>query len=130
MTGEHWPGPRSAFLDRLRTVKAHLPKQLLLAKQDLEGVLFKLRSMYPLKIQIVVGGRFHANYMAGALAKAGHQVELITSLTRSRFPELSRSQVKSFILPELVSRGLPNWASKTWGTFAKFGFLALERQDI
>ena len=67
--------------------------------------------MCPLKIEIVVGGRFHANYMASALVKAGHQVELITSLPRSRFSDLSRSQVKSFILPEVLSRG-----------FAKLGF--------
>ena len=67
--------------------------------------------MYPLRIQIVVGGRFHADHMASALVKAGHQVEVITSLPRSRFPELSKAQVKSFILPELISRG-----------FAKVGF--------
>lgn len=57
-----------------------------------------------LKIDIIVGGRFHADHMALALLRAKHDVHLFTSLPKSRFPEFPPERITSILLPEIVFR--------------------------
>lgn len=59
-----------------------------------------------LRVDIGVGGRFHADHMAAAFLKAGHNVRLFTSYPRSRFPTLPNGVVHSIPFPEIVSRVL------------------------
>ena len=60
--------------------------------------------MKQLDIRIGVGGRFHADYMASAFLKAGHNVSLYTTFPASRFPNLSPHRQSNFLLPEIVYR--------------------------
>ena len=59
--------------------------------------------MSKLRLDIVVGGRFHSDHLASALLAAGHDVKLYTSLPRLRFPTLPDGVVRSFVFPELVA---------------------------
>lgn len=63
----------------------------------------------PLKIDIIVGGRFHADRMALALLQAGHDVRLITPFPKNRFPELPPEKITSLIWPEIFYRALRPW---------------------
>lgn len=63
-------------------------------------------SVKSLKIAIGVGGRFHADRMADALLKQGHQPTVFSSLPKFRFQSLPPTAVRSFIYPELVFRAL------------------------
>ncbi len=58
------------------------------------------------KIDIAVGGYFHADRLALALQSAGHDLRLLTTFPASRFPENIRSTVRSFLFPEVVYRGM------------------------
>lgn len=62
---------------------------------------------------VAVGGRFHADKMAGALRAAGHEVTVHTTLPRWRFPR--DIDVKSHLSPEIVYRlsRLVGWGD--WG---------------
>src|SRR4051812_31865740 len=73
--------------------------------------------MPPLRIEIAVGGRFHADHMTQSLVAAGHDVRLLTSLPASRFPAIARERITSFLIPEIVFRlaikaGLPLWGER------------------
>lgn len=57
-----------------------------------------------LKFTIGVGGRFHSDHLAQALVANGHDVEIVSSFPRSRFPQNVRGLVKSRIAGELVYR--------------------------
>jgi glycosyltransferase involved in cell wall biosynthesis len=60
--------------------------------------------MQRLRIDIAVGGRFHADYMAKAFLGAGHEVQLFTSYPKFRFPEIDSSIVYPVLWPEIVYR--------------------------
>lgn len=60
-----------------------------------------------LRIAIGVGGRFHADRMAEALLGAGHELELFTSLPKSRFRNLvPKEKIHTCVTSELYFRGM------------------------
>jgi glycosyltransferase involved in cell wall biosynthesis len=75
--------------------------------------------MERLKIDIGVGGRFHADYMTRALLEAGHDVELFTTFPASKFPRLPRGRVHGYILPELVFRAAQRLGLENQGDLFK-----------
>jgi len=84
----------------------------------------------PATVDIIVGGRFHSDYMASALLGAGHTVRLFTSFPRNRFPGLPGSVVKPFVAAELAFRAArifgwedhgDLWKMRLLGTWAARG---------
>jgi glycosyltransferase involved in cell wall biosynthesis len=63
--------------------------------------------MNPLKIAIGVGGRFHADRLANALSRFGHELTLFTTLPKSRFVNgPAQELIDSYLFPEIVFRTL------------------------
>lgn len=56
------------------------------------------------QIDIAVGGRFHADFMAEALVKAGHDVRLFTTYPKFKFPTLDTNRIQNFLWPEIILR--------------------------
>ncbi len=62
--------------------------------------------MKALRLQIIVGGRFHSDEMACALHQMGHRVVVSTTFPRSKFGRLEIHQVEPHIIPEVIFRGM------------------------
>lgn len=56
------------------------------------------------QIDIAVGGRFHADLMAEALVKAGHDVRLFTTYPAFKFPTIDANRIQNFLWPEIIFR--------------------------
>lgn len=72
-----------------------------------------------MKVVIVVGGRFHAFYLAEQLSRAGHLAKLITSYPKSHTEQygIPREKIKSIIIKEMIERAwnkLPRFIKKWW----------------
>lgn len=85
--------------------------------------------MNRVSVEIGVGGRFHSDQMAKAFLSEGFSVKLVTSYPRSRFPEIPRKCLSTFIPAELAYRGLRRLGWERLGEQAKMrlfgGYLAL-----
>ena len=75
--------------------------------------------MKTLRVDIIVGGRFHADRMARALLDGGHEAMVHTSLPRSRFPGLPPERVRPLCLPEVVYRAARLAKIEPWGERVK-----------
>ncbi|MBY0371212.1 glycosyltransferase family 4 protein [bacterium] len=72
-----------------------------------------------LRIDIGVGGRFHADRLAGALLQSGHSVEIHTTYPISRFPKDLQAHVHSQIAPEVFFRLLSKLGAENSGDLVK-----------
>lgn len=73
------------------------------------------------KIDIAVGGRFHADRFAKALLKLSQNVRLLTSYPKNRFGLVPSEIVSSFLPPELAYRTLKKIGLERKGEQAKMG---------
>src|SRR3989338_8828418 len=69
-------------------------------------------------IAIAVGGRFHSDFMAAALAEAGFDTRCYTSFPGNRFGSI-RGAVHSFVWPEVVFRVASKAGLENWGDLLK-----------
>ena len=73
-----------------------------------------------MKVQISVGGRFHAFNLAEQLNKGGFLYKLITSYPQfvvKKFINLSKNQIVSLPIKEFLERGwskLPKYLTRLW----------------
>jgi starch synthase len=72
-----------------------------------------------LKIQIGVGGRFHADRLAKAFLDAGHHVSLLTSYPANRFVIVPSTNIQSHLISELLYRGCRKLGIERAGEQAK-----------
>lgn len=72
-----------------------------------------------LKIDIGVGGRFHADRLAQVFLDDKHDVRVVSTYPRSRFPQLAGARLVSQPLPEIAFRLLSKLGAENQGDLLK-----------
>lgn len=77
-----------------------------------------------MRIDILVGGKFHADHMAEGLVKGGHDTRVFTSLPKNRFSKHPPYPVRDFRTAEISFRLAKLLGAGDWGDHFKMKWLA------